>query len=264
LFASSFSGVLIDGHMSEETPRERLLVAAGRWIKGLQDYPGWREWQRKKFHKVLWEDWEPRQSHIDQIGDFEFDAATDAEHAVVHGFYCLISTVNSFKDLEYYFRRCPFRGLPVSRHEHLANVCEMYFSRFYEFRARAKNLLNAANATAPRRSIEVGQFIKLYDRMFDVELRERNSVHHRLRFSDLDIDRMMLEEWNARVTGRDDHLRRYHADAYRRVASKWASRVRDRAKLLDEIVDRIADGILQTCAFLNSPPGKLDRNENGT
>lgn len=228
----------------------RLRDAVIEWVKTLDNYPGWKEWKRKQLGKTLWYDDPYEFDARENLGDFEFDEILTAQHAVAYQYLCLLSTVNSFKDLEYYFRRYPFRDLPVTRHEHLANVCEMYFSRFYEFRSRAKGLLNAANMASPTKKLDVGKFIKSYDRLFDSELRERNRVHHAARFSDIEIDSIMINDLLSRDSKNALAHKREHMRKYRQAVRQWSERVRNRGRLLDDALEKIAAGVLEVAPFI--------------
>jgi hypothetical protein len=78
------------------------------------------------------------------------------------------------------------------RHEHLSNVCELYFSRIYQFKERLKHLVDAVDVLVPKHGIQFGPFIKQFAKEFDREIRERNQIHHFQRFADLDIERVYL------------------------------------------------------------------------
>lgn len=237
--------------MTEKTAHDRLMDAISLWMGALDSYPGWREWNRRKIGKTIGfgeaEFGEPEPGPA--LGDFVFSDEVEAQHAVILGYLGLASTVHSLKDLEFYFRRYPFRGLPVSKHEHLSNVCEMYFSRFYEFRERAKNLLNAVNKVPGNGKINVGYFLKHFDKVYDSEIRERNSVHHRARFDDIQINKV----WLTQVMHDADESRgwgREHRLTYRAASREWAARVRRRSASLEQTVEEIAAGILRCSEFL--------------
>ena len=54
--------------------------------------------------------------------------------------YMMLS--KNLRQCEFYFRRYPFRGMPVSKADHIRNICEMYFAQFYVMRSRIKTCLN--------------------------------------------------------------------------------------------------------------------------
>jgi hypothetical protein len=104
---------------------------------------------------------------------FEFPIAIARQHDVVTLYLQLMDNVLSVKSCECYFRRYPFRGLPVSRHEHLSNVCEMFFGCIYQCKERLKKYSYAIAAASPRNRLDFGTFIKSFSKEFDQELRAR-------------------------------------------------------------------------------------------
>ena len=109
-----------------------MSEAVRTWIVKLDDNPAWIEWKRKHVAHTLY--FGESSETPDNLGDFVFPPMVEKQHAIVFGYLGLEQTAWSLKECEYYLRRYPFRGLPVTRHGHMTNVCEMYFGRFYEFR----------------------------------------------------------------------------------------------------------------------------------
>lgn len=221
------------------------------WLAQLQSYPGWKDWQRERFKNTLYFDDPVLPYNEKNLGDFEFSKDIDKQHKVIYEYIGLIQTLESLKQCEYYFRRYPFRGLPVSRSDHITNICEMYFSQFYEFRERLKKQLNAVSALAPADSVKVGPYIKIFDRVFKPELRERNRVHHHDRFSDIAIDQVFLMDTLSIGLVDDKGWKKEHLVAYRKVANEWVKRVRTRSRLLENLLEAIADTNLSNCTFLS-------------
>jgi hypothetical protein len=243
----------------EKAATQRLHDAIANWIRSLDEYPGWREWNRKKVGKVLDHD-DPffGLAPSEPLGDFTFSPEVERQHSIALGFLRLDMTAMSLKDCEFYFRRYPFRNLPVSRHDHLNNMCEMYFSRFYEFKTRLKELMNLVNA-ATGRKLAVGELIKAFDKTFGPELRARNDIHHHARFSDIAIDKVALTHLVSKGDKGPRGWDREHLNAYRRATKEWANRVRERAKIVDLFVNAVAEAILSHCSFLGdlATPAKL-------
>jgi hypothetical protein len=129
------------------------------------------------------------------------------------------------------------------------NVCEMYFGRFYEFRERSKGYFETIKAINKNHGLEVGKFIKNFDRVFDQELRARYSIHHHKRFEDVAIDRIFLTEIIS-TSHEDKGLKSELLTAHRKLASEWAGRVRRRGAQLDEFLEAIANATLCVCPFL--------------
>ncbi|MDR5757888.1 hypothetical protein [Caballeronia sp. LZ035] len=234
---------------TEKTAHERMLDATARFIRRLDTVPGWKE--ARIANMVAAMDFE------DPIGEGKpIPLPTDIElqHDVVTRFLELYDLVLAFKTCEYYFRRFPFRGLPVTRHEHLSNVCELYFNRIYQFKERLKYLVDAVDASVPKHGIQFGPFIKRFAKEFDQEIRERNQIHHFVKFADLDIHRVFLAGFNEIAfpnKGWKEEERLY----YGKVTRAWIRRVRNRATRLDAFLEAVAEALLVGCPFLNEPQG---------
>jgi len=231
--------------------RDKLQKACGKWIDKLDSISGWKEWKRKKFgHTMFFDD--PLSEKIRPlIDEFIFPPDIEIQHQVVIQFYTLVQTADSFKDCEYYFRRFPFHNLPVTPREHITNVCEMYFSRFYEMESRLKKYLNSLGKVAMLDTKEIGQIVNFFQNEFDLEIRERNRIQHHERFTDLKIDRLLLIELLAvdRPTSRAELD---YKTIYRRLSREWALRTRIKGQIMDSFVDQIALLTLQRCSFLRS------------
>jgi hypothetical protein len=215
--------------------------------------PGWKEWQRKRIIRTLDFD-DPflhQTQHIER--EFVFSNTIEKQHAVVIQYLGLQQTLYSLKECEYYFRRFPFRGLPITRYDHVRNVCEMYFGRFYELKERIKKYFNAIKQINPDHGLDFGRFIKKFEREFDQELRARNSVNHHRRFEEIGIERIMLVE--SILQNRDSIAwRRQHLRFYRKAVGEWVQRVRAHGSQLDEFLEAIAEATLSACTFLTPPP----------
>jgi hypothetical protein len=229
--------------------QDRMSDAIRIWIGSLDNEPGWKEWKLKHIARTLSFD-APFPLEVQSAEEeFVFSDAITKQHAVVSQYLGLAQTICSLKDCEYYFRRYPFRGLPVTRHDHLTNVCEIYFSRFYEFKSRMKKYFEAVKAASPNHGLEIGKFIKLFEKTFERELRARNGVHHDCRFEDIAIDRVFLTE-SISLNDQNGIWKREHTAAYRKVVGEWARRVRVRGLIMDEFLEAIAKETLSTCVFL--------------
>lgn len=229
---------------------KQVVKAVGRWIDKLSDIPGWRAWKDQSLANAVWLN-DDLPSMTKDIGDWVFEGATDREHAIVTSYYSLISTVTSLKDCEYYFRRYPFKGLPVSKDEHLRYVCEMYFGRFYEFSERLKKCGDMVQAHCGRHSSVIfGKLIKSFKSDFDEEIRERHHVHHHDRFEDIRLHNLSLTQ-HAFI----DHdlslaWKRAHAVAYRKMVREMVERVRTKSDMMDGYLNAVATVLLAECAFL--------------
>jgi len=233
----------------KETEVNRLWKAITAWTNRLQEYPGFREWNRKKLAAAIWFDDPFAKFEEDTYGEFKFSDDVENQHTLIMRYLHLLQVYHDLKDCEYYFRRYPFRGLPLSRYQHLANVCEMYFSKFYEFKSRLKNYFEALKKVNPGHGLDIGKFIKDYEKVFYRELKERNGVHHHERFSDIVIDRLFIT--GALSTAPPDRgWKEEHLRAYRKATREWVVRVRRRAAVLDQFLEAVAQATLSTCPFL--------------
>jgi hypothetical protein len=240
--------------MENKTPEPKksasaqMLDAIDRFIARLNAVPGWREARVSNLVAAMDLDGilsEPS----GKVKPIALPSEMDVQHAVVTRYLELCDLVLSVKTCEYYFRRFPFNGLPVTRHEHLSNVCELYFSRIYQFKERLKHLVDAVDVVVPKHGIQFGPFIKRFAKEFDQEIRERNQIHHFEKFADLDIERVFLTGMHDMVYpngGWKAEQRAY----YRKVAKEWAQRVRDRGARLDEFLEAVAEALLRGCPFL--------------
>lgn len=242
-----------------KTQIDRLDAAIGIWIKKLDDISGWREWNRQKLYVTLAVDdpW-PGDEKI-RLSDFSLPEPINHEHAVVMSYYGLVTSLFSLRDCEYYFRRYPFRGLPVTHHDHLRHICEMYFGRFYEFSERMKVVADAVCVTQPETKVPFGDLIKHFGKYFKAELKERNSVHHHDRFEDIRLDNIAIIYTAASVKEGRPHLKKRMRSSYREATREWAQRVRRRSTDVEAYLDRVASLILRHCAFL----GDLVPEANG-
>lgn len=234
--------------------RTRISLAIRDWMMALNDYPGWREWNRGKVSRTLWfDDAFLRPTERPQV--FEFDEETNKQHALLMRYFSLFQTSAEMRDLEYYFRRFPFSGTPVTRYGHLSNVCELYFSRIYQYKERLKEVSDALKAAVPNHGLAIGKFIKSFDKEFAAEMRERHGIHHRERFEDLTISRVFLIE---SIVLRDADLAskawtEEHRTVYRKAAREWAKRCVREAGRLDVFTEAVAEALLNVCPFLKVP-----------
>ena len=182
------------------------------------------------------------------LGDFVFPPDIEKQHVIVMQYLGLQQTIEALKQCEFYFRRYPFRGLPVYRHAHITNVCEMYFGRFYEFKERLKKYFNTIKAVEPHHTLEIGKFVKLFEKVFDQELRARNNVHHHARFEDIAIDKVFLTDVFLSADDRKG-WKQQHLAAYRKAANEWSKRVRARGAKMDEFLEAIAGATLTAAVF---------------
>lgn len=181
-------------------------------------------------------------------GDFSgLPAPTQQEEkeiAVLRSFLALQSILDSFQQCEFYFRRYPFSDFPVSRTEHLRNICEMYFDRIYQFKERLKITLNMLKDLRQVKSDErYGSLIKAFEKALAWELRQRNATHHTRRFEYDAIDQLGLIDLlqhseMAKVLPKQSGI-------YRQEANRWVKRVRSRVPPLESVIELTGQYVLE-------------------
>lgn len=227
-----------------DTYCNRMSIATREWIKHFYDSnPVWRKYIREKLSNIVFD-----YSDFDEKGTLSQEV--EDQRVLIVEYVTLNVMIEEIQHCEYYLRRFPFRGLPVDRSSHVTNICEMYFNKCYQFKERLKRYLNTLKTQVP--SLEVGPAIKMYSRIFDRELRARNAIHHRERFSDVTIERIFLyERMLTDVAVRNQE--------YRRAASFWIREIQSTILRLNQIVEEVAKTTLEGVSFLsqyNVPPSE--------
>ncbi|ASJ90203.1 hypothetical protein CBR61_04195 [Porphyrobacter sp. CACIAM 03H1] len=191
----------------------------------------------------------------DLPGEFQFTAEINRQHEAILAYLSLAQSFYTLQQCEFYFRRYPFAHLPVSKEDHIRNMCEMYFNRFYEFKERLKRCLNAVDATIEG-TINTGPVLKSFAKDFDQELRARNSIHHHERFDDGAIHGIGL----ALIMGYSDKVGPGWRDVanrgYRRSSAEWAARVKRRSKMVETYLEAVAGAMLDMCSYLQPEAAK--------
>lgn len=121
----------------------QLHRSIAKWIDLNLNAPEFEKFKRKQFKYTL------LGPGMDGLDDFVFPPKTANEYAVIAGFLGMCRAQRALAQCEHYFRRYPFRGVSVSRDEHLQNVCEFYFSIFYMMKCRIKTTINNKNWRTP-------------------------------------------------------------------------------------------------------------------
>jgi hypothetical protein len=219
-----------------------------KWIATNLNTPEFHQFKQKQIGLTLSDDL------TEGLEDFMLPPALAKEHSVITGFHGMHRAQRTLSQCEYYFRRFPFRGLAISRDEHLQNVCEFYFSLFYIMRGRMKITLNNLKVACPNSDLNVKGFLRHFDKEFDYELRARNRVHHHESFEDRGIDRISITGMLSSSEELQSNIWRWqHRTAYRKFSKEWSLRARHRALRMQVFVEAIALGILTGAAFLRFP-----------
>ncbi|MDE0000538.1 MAG: hypothetical protein OXQ89_22575 [Rhodospirillaceae bacterium] len=230
-----------------DTYRNRMSIANRQWTKELfERNPSWRKYTREKLSNILLEN---NRNDFDETGTLPQEI--EHQRVLMLGYITLNVMIEEVQECEYYLRRFPFQDLPVDRSSHVTNICEMYFSKCYQFKERLKQYLNTLKVQVP--GLEVGPVIKQYRRIFERELKVRNAIHHEERFSDLTIEKLFLKE---KILA--DQAVRY--DEYRRVTSFWIREIQATVLRLNQIVEAVAKATIENVSFLskfNVPPNEI-------
>jgi hypothetical protein len=230
---------------------DELLAAINTWTRPLIDHPAFRQLVRSKIGSAFdWEDdWPTRPGRVREV---ILPEPLAAQHDAVMQFYNLWTAAERLKTVEFHFRRYPIKGLPVNRHEHLENICAMFFSYFYVFQERLRVYLKTLNKVSAPASIDVGKTLKVYQNRFKAELRERHGGTHFEPFDDLTIHAVMLRSM------RDDDRPAGHrvsaTYAYRKASREWAGHARRGGERVATFLEAVADATLPIATFLQTPP----------
>ena len=234
----------------KEHPNQRELMdrIAADLFSVLKD-EGRKERSSDRMGRVLFEgiiSYEDTPEPTEVLSDDE-----KARYRLIEPYLALAQMPSVVSQCEFYFRRFPFRGLAVTRSDHLRNVCEMYFDRVIQFRDRLKRMLTVCRDDGLIETAQVGRSLKAFDRAFAFEHRSRNQTHHAARFDYTGLNRLGLVELIG--SSFPDELRRVLEPRalYRKEAKDWVQRVKSRTKTLEAIVEQVA-GILLTSSRI--PP----------
>lgn len=238
----------IDGVLAKAA-RDQVFGSVSRWLTGLLDYPGFLEWKKEVVRRQMVFALLPAAA-LEPFPDFEFDQATIREHEIVSGYLGLIGAADDCRTTQHYFRRYPFRDLPVGRAEHLRTCCEVYYSRVYQFRERLNRLIvRIARRTGPEK-LNVDMLKNAFEAQFRQELDARHRIHHEAAYSDFELDALGSSDLLSNV---DDAFPRMSDVDYRRIAGQWRRRVEITADGLDFWVGVVAVLLLVRCRFLPEP-----------
>ena len=234
----------------DDTNQNRMSAAVRAWMTlQLGKFPGLRESNRKSIEYIFDDE---ADNYVSEPG-FKLPKAMEDQRKLLLGYVRLRVTVDSLSECQYYLRRYPFRDLPVTRSSHVINICEMYFSRCFQFKQQLKAYLNVLETHAPS-VFAIGPIMKQFNRAFERELKIRNQIHHHEQFSNTAIERLMLADaaWGEnRGEGNCE---------YRLLTKFWIGEIRDTTCRLEGILEGLAKATLESCTFLskyNVPPQKL-------
>ncbi len=195
-----------------------------------------------------------------ELPTIPFSPIEEAQYNLVMSYLELESLLRACEQCEFYFRRYPFAGLPVSQKDHLQNSCEMFFDRIAQFKDRLKLIFNRLKTIKGADDDRYGAIIRVFSKHYDWELRQRNSTHHKRRFEYDRIDQLGLID----LLQHSD-IREWLPDTssiYRAEARKWVKRVRSECKSLAEVLNTVAELILNDAPFLANKSNETANGES--
>lgn len=235
----------------DETPNvSRLMDRISNWINTISA-PEFKAYKRKQIGYVLADEFEHELGLIEPVGDFVFQKDVGAQHNLVMSFLYLNDSGRVLTQCQYYFRRYPFRNLPVTRDDHARNMCEFYFSNIYVARERLKKVLNIIAKMYKNHGLDIRGTLKNFDSTFKQELDVRHQATHDEPFGDLNIDRLMLTRlMSTSPPLKDKGWHKEHLYHYRRFSAEWSKRAKRRSDIVQRLVDSVAQAVLERATFL--------------
>ncbi|WP_395444038.1 hypothetical protein [Caulobacter sp. UC70_42] len=232
----------------EKEATDLLLDSITTWIDKIFT-PEFHEFKRKQLVSTLAFD-EPWHDPT-EVEEFVLDAETERQHELVIAWFNLSQTLTALSQSQFYLRRFPFGGLPVTRVEHARNVLEMYFGSVYMMKERLKRFLTLHKKMYPNTGMNVGHIIKQFEKTFDSELRARNSIHHHQPFDDIALHRLtisgLLATHNHEMSAR---WKNGHEIYYRRFCKEWIERIDRRSKIVAAFLNIISEVVIVEATFL--------------
>jgi hypothetical protein len=237
----------------ERSGFSQLMDGISDWIKRNHD-PRFQKFKEQQIGQVLGFQDDPTRVEYERVLEFKWGDNRDAEHDLISRFLQLHTSADVLSQSQYYFRRFPFRGVPVTRADHCRNMCEFYFVQFYVIRNRLKATMNSLKTACPNTTLDFGRVLKQFDKEFDVELRERNALTHNRPFDALGLSLVTLTGLVAGSGTGSKVWERRHQSAYRTFEREWSQRAKRRGMAAANLIDAIARIILRDAQFLRGDP----------
>ena len=227
--------------------RELAMSAVSGWLTQYIEIPGFRDWKNQSMVATLTNDIDDQQL---VIKPFPHSDEVISEHRVISSYLNLVTALQDIAEMEYYFRRYPFSGLPVSRANHLRHTCEAFFSKIYIFEERLTQTLNEIQRVTLPQKLNVSGIKKAFQKSFRKDLRERNDIHHHVPYKDVELDQISMINLLQYAPTADFCGEELERLRYRQVSKDWVLRVRSRTNAASRFVDAVGSAMLQHCDFL--------------
>jgi hypothetical protein len=234
---------------NESDTRELVMNAISGWLNRYVEIPGFKAWKNRSINATIMNGFELTTCSIDP---FPHSEAVLSEHAVITAYLNLVTALQDIAEMEYYFRRYPFNGLPVSKGNHLRHTCEAFFSKLYIFEERMTLTLNEIDRVITPKKIDIGSVRKAFQKTFKTDLRERHNTHHHFHYRDIEVDQIsMIDTLSIAPSVDAAAMARLEQFAYRRATRNWVLRVKSRTKAASHFVDAVGRAMLTHCDFLD-------------
>lgn len=236
-----------------EQARKDLQPLLTVWLESLMQVDGFADWKNKDIittiTRGLGED-----GDNDDGEDFPMPDHIVSEHKIVSGYIDLERACLDIRQCEYYFRRFPFHGLPVSHDDHLRNCCELYLNKVGQFRFRLEKQLKTLKRLK-RGAVPSEEIVNAFRRQFASLLSERNAIHHEKTYDDLELKSVSLGNLLS-IGNNGSPFVEFRKIAYRRNVKAWVKRIQEAHDAIEVYVGITAAVMIERCHFLNATPDK--------
>lgn len=144
--------------------------------------------------------------------------------------------------LQWYFRRYPFSRNEISKFEHLRNMYELYFQNVYSFKLRVKETLNRTQEYRGCKVESVSTLLHAVEKVLEPMLRRRNQIVHHERYSNLQVERLMLIDLlskNTQFQFHNDLASSEYRKSQREAVAMCAANQPEFEKITDEVANFI-------------------------
>lgn len=235
----------IDSQVAEEA-RKKIDPLISAWLTKLLDYPGFREWKNKSLLRQIFFSISP-DSDVKPFHDFEFDKDTLAQHNIVSLYMNLQDITITMSRVSKYFEQYPPKKNGVNRADHLKMMCEIYFSKTYQFFDSFKKLIKSIIRRAKIKDEFSVSLNEEFVKNFSWELEQRNKIHHGSAYSDFEIDALGVNDLLSSVQNGHPKM---SAHNYRKLSERWVKRVALTKDKFDFWLGVSAAIMLSYCKFL--------------
>lgn len=159
-------------------------------------------------------------------------------HLLHSMFITICDTMNAAKQCEFYFRRFPYKGIEITKSDHIRNISEMYLGRVYEIHEKIVQFLNKLQELKPKTPIDIGKFSKDFKKSFHWEFKERGLAVHNQRFTETALNKL----GTSLLLGKffDPVYETVAEETFAQLKHKWVKRVKSQSKSFDQILEEVS------------------------